>query len=297
MIEAAFADWIKKASSQATAWTILRPKKLQSNLPRLEVLDDGSIFSTGDITKRDVFTLTIPLSDVAGGKPITALRLEAMADERLPAGGPGRAYYEGRKGDFFLSEVTGRLDDAPIKFASVSHSYGKISIGSGSAAAGNVIDGDGSTGWSTAGREGASHRLILLPEKPLAGKSELQVTLLFERHFAASLGRFRLSAATSGPVTKPSPLPVEIEALLAAGASSWSPKQRAPSQAVLSVGCAGTRGSTQAHRRIAQVAAGRAAFARASRAARRQSAKDAPSPSRRIPQPERRSRTRRADDL
>ena len=28
-----------------------------------------------------------------------------MTDERLPDLGPGRAYYEGRKGLFFLSEV------------------------------------------------------------------------------------------------------------------------------------------------------------------------------------------------
>ena len=89
---------------------------MRTNLPRLELLEDGSVFSTGDITKRDIYTLQF--ARLAGTGPLTALRLEVLPDERLPAGGPGRAYYEGRKGDFFLSEVAVRMgEDAMAHYA------------------------------------------------------------------------------------------------------------------------------------------------------------------------------------
>ena len=189
------------------------------------MLDDRSIFSSGDITKRDVFELSFPLDEIT--QPITAIRLEALPDERLPAGGPGRAYYEGRKGDFFLSEVVAAVGGQPVKFSSASHSYGKISIGSGNANAANVIDGDGSTGWSTAGREGEAHQLVLNLAKPLDAKQPLVLKLIFERHFAASLGRFRISAATSNEPSQATSLPVDMERLLAKGHQTWTAAERA----------------------------------------------------------------------
>jgi hypothetical protein len=222
--EQKFAEWLDGVRLQAVAWNVLQPTEMSTNLPRLELLDDGSLFSSGDITKRDVFTLTVPLDDAV--LPITALRLEALPDERLPAGGPGRAYYEGRKGDFFLSELTADVDGKQVPFEAASHSYGKISIGSGSADAGNVIDGDGSTGWSTAEREGQESQLVLDLAEPLDAGDELTVQLVFERHFAASLGRFRLSATSAtGPVEAGS-LPVEIENLLIRDPASWSEDDR-----------------------------------------------------------------------
>ena len=219
-----FSAWVQEAERQAVLWTALRPSRLESNLPRLEVLEDGSIFSRGDITKRDVFELTFPLDDIES--PMTALRLEALPDERLPAGGPGRAYYEGRKGDFFLSEVTGTIDGRPVTFSSASHSYGKISIGSGNANATNVIDGDGSTGWSTAGREGEAHQLVLNLAKPIDSKKPLVLKLVFERHFAASLGRFRISVTSSTDSPKATAVPVDMEQLLVQGHKTWTVAER-----------------------------------------------------------------------
>ena len=98
--EYAFTKWRKSESEKATPWKTLRPTTLESNLPKLEVMDDDSIYSSGDVTKRDVFDLNF-----TSDQPITALRLEVLTDDRLPGQGPGRCYYEGRKGTFFLSEV------------------------------------------------------------------------------------------------------------------------------------------------------------------------------------------------
>ena len=219
------SKWIEEQRQTAVDWTVLEADSLKTNLPKLEQLEDGSVLSTGDITKRDVFQLTFPLDNF--DQPITAIRLEVLPDDRLPAGGPGRAYYEGRQGDFFLSELSARKDGQKISFASASHSYGKISVGSGSADAMNVIDGEGSTGWSTSGGEGQSHQLVLVLENPLQPQGTLDIEMLFERHFAASLGRFRISATTDRDGLRAKTLPVEIETILASDSESWSDEDRA----------------------------------------------------------------------
>ena len=223
-LEKHFGDWLKDQQAAAVNWSVARPTTMKTNLPRLELLDDGSILSTGDITKRDVFTLTFDLTSIAS--PVTALRLEALPDERLPSGGPGRCYYEGRKGDFFLSEVDATIGDEVVEIASASHSYGKISIGSGSGDATNVLDNDGSTGWSTSGREGQASQLVLNFAKPLEPAGTLTVTLLFERHFAASLGRFRF-ATTDKEAAMATEAPVQLEALLIRKAASWNEQEAA----------------------------------------------------------------------
>jgi len=222
---AKFAEWLERERTGAVSWTILRPISVETNLPRLELQKDGSIFSTGDITKRDVFTLRFDLD--ALHEPVTALRLEVLPDDRLPGRGPGRAYYEGRKGDFFLSEFSARSNGRRIEFASASHSYGKISIGSGNANAENIVDGEGSTGWSTAGGEGEPHQLVLKLEQPLEAARKLEIEMLFERHFAASLGRFRLSATSSKGDVKAKEMPVEIESLLTRDSDALQQDERA----------------------------------------------------------------------
>lgn len=216
-LETHFSDWLDENRKASRRWTTITPTDMETNSARLEVLGDGSIFSTGDITKRDTFKLRFDVTKLA--LPITAVRLEVLPDERLPAGGPGRAYYEGRKGDFFLSEVDARLDAVDVSLVSASHSHGKISVGSGSADASGVLDGDGSTGWSTAKQEGKANQIVLNFDSAIAGGSVLEIELLFERHFAASLGRFRFSVCQSDKPVVASQLPVEIEAQLADGDS------------------------------------------------------------------------------
>ena len=186
--------WIIAERDKAVPWKIIEPVKMEANLPKLTVESDGAIFASGDFTKRDVYRLTFDLNNQ---KSVTALRLEVLPDERLPARGPGRSYYEGRDGDFFLSEFKAKADGQKVAFSGGSVGFGKIAIGSGDAKAANVIDGKGSTGWSTATREGERHELVLNLAKPLTGVKKLELELLFERHFVAGLGKFRISVTDS----------------------------------------------------------------------------------------------------
>ncbi len=187
-----YRAWLAAQKDRSVKWTTPETVALESSKPRLEVQPDGSIFASGDFTKRDVFTISVDASSL-GGKPVSALRIEALPDDRLPAKGPGAAYYEGRRGDFFLSEVKASSGGEPIKLAGASVSFGKLSVGSGKVAGLNILDGDGSTGWSTSGREGKANELVVNLATPQVIGEPLEIELLFERHFVAALGRFRIS--------------------------------------------------------------------------------------------------------
>ena len=204
-----FIGFVERAINNVRDWKTIRPVALQSTKPILREQPDGSILASGDVTKRDVYQLRFKID--SSTLPITALRLEVLPHPLLPAGGPGMAFYEGRRGDFFLSELSAKLDGRTIKFTQPSHSYGKISVGSGGADAANVIDGEGSTGWSTAGAEGKANRLILNLDDPITESGELEIKLLFERHFAAALGRFRFSVASHASPTFATNVPANVD--------------------------------------------------------------------------------------
>ena len=215
-------NWIAKQQAGLAQWHIAEPTKFSTNLPKLEKLEDNSLFASGDFTKRDEFNIELKTPE---DMSITSIRIEALPDERLPENGPGRAYYEGRKGDFFLSELSIRTNaDEEVTFDSGSRSFGKIAVGSGDAEAKNVFDGDGSTGWSTATREGQRHTLVLNFAEPVA-TSSLNVRMLFERHFVAALGRFRFSVA--GKKASALGLPIEVEQILSKPNEEWTESDQA----------------------------------------------------------------------
>jgi len=209
-VEEAFHDWLTTERQQAVDWQVMRPSGLKSNLPHLTVEDDGSVFASGDTTKFD--TYEIRFSDVPAG--VTAIRLEALPDDRLPAHGPGSTYYEGRKGDFFLNEFVLSLDGEPVPIKSASHSYAKNQFGSNPVGAQLTIDGDFQTGWSAAGRPGERSVAVYVLDQPLATGESLNLKMTFGRHFASSFGRFRLSAATTDNEVLANDRPDDIERLL-----------------------------------------------------------------------------------
>ena len=216
--DAAFDAWSKERTAAAVDWRIAEPTAAVSNSPRLETLPDGSIFSSGDITKRDLFDLTFDLDALDLPGPITAVRIEALPDERLPAGGPGRVFYEGREGGFSLSEVTAARGGEAVAFAGASaRAAGTNStFDEGKSAAGATIDGDSTSAWQMGGIVGREGRLVLTFAEPIPATGELDLSMLHERHYAATLGRFRVSL-TSDAAPIAAPLPHDLEAALLSG--------------------------------------------------------------------------------
>jgi hypothetical protein len=190
-LEQKFTAWLDAERAHTVKWQVLKPESLNANLALLTLQPDDSVFCTGDQSKSDTYALKFRVP--AGA---TAFRLEAIPDDRLPEHGPGAVYYEGPRGDFFLSEFTANAGGAPLKFASASDSYGKAGIGRGTAQASNCIDGDQQSGWSVNGGQGERHVAVFNLAQPLAAAGDVEIKMLFEKHYAAPLGRFRISVTT-----------------------------------------------------------------------------------------------------
>lgn len=219
--ETKFNAWLDQEREKVAEWTRLRPSSAKSNSPFLQVEGDDAVFVSGDITKSDTYELRF---DRLPGK-ITALRLEALPDSRLPAHGPGMTYYEGPKGDFFLGEWEVLVDGKPVKFSKASESYAKNGMGNNPATSKAAIDGDLQTGWSCAGRMGEANEAVFVPEQPISAGS-ITVRMTFGRHYACSLGKFRISATDRTGGADASGSSDEIARLLRAPDANLSAEQR-----------------------------------------------------------------------
>ena len=221
-VEAAFQNWLRQERERAVRWTPVAPREVTSNLPHLTVQQDSSVFASGDTSKQDTYRLAFPLPE----GNITAIRLEALPDDRLPAHGPGMTYYEGEKGDFFLVDFSLAAQDGPVRIQKASHSYAKNRFGDHEVSAQLALDNDLQTGWSVSGRTGERHVAVFNLEHPLPGDQEIQLKMVFGRHFASSLGRFRISVTRDAKPAEARDLPVATESLLLLSDTELTTEQR-----------------------------------------------------------------------
>jgi hypothetical protein len=215
-LDEAFSKWLKDARKHAGRWTILRPIEARSGVPLLTVQPDDSVFVSGDQTKSDTYRLKFR-TDLRG---VTAIRLEVLPDDRLPAHGPGRVFYEGEPGDFMLADFSVHRDGKklPIARALASYHGGKNAID-------KAIDGDLQSYWDVAGGEGRRHVAVFVLEKPLAESGDFDVELLCANYFASNLGRFRI-AVTTDANPQPHERSAEIEHLLTVPDSALTSAER-----------------------------------------------------------------------
>ena len=213
-----FGDWLKLEQGRAVTWTPLQPIKAVSTLPLLTILDDGSVIASGDMSKRDLYDIQFAPPVVTGAdatRPWTAIRIEALPDDRLPKGGPGRVYYEGPFGDFFMSEIQVTANGKPVKLTRATQSFAN-----GGNTAAMALDGNQQTGWSINGGQGKSHVAVFQFEQPIDRASRFDLSLLFERYYAAGLGRFRVSVTDDSRGVEASTVPLELESDLLASRSA-----------------------------------------------------------------------------
>lgn len=215
-LEERFQDWLARMTVYAVPWTVATPQQWSTNLPKLELLHDGSLLASGDQSKRDVYELVFG-PELSGA---TALRLEVLPDESLPKHGPGRVYYEGPLGDFFLSEIEW---EAGAQRCTFNHAVQSFANGNNNAAA--ARDGNPLTGWSINGGQGQPHVAVFQFAEPLPSAATHVMRMIFERYYAAGLGRFRISY-TKAPRSPEAPaMSPELEALLL-----FPPEQRSLDQ-------------------------------------------------------------------
>jgi hypothetical protein len=179
--------------TSANYWNVVKPVEMKAESgARMEMQKDGSVFVHQEPPgKNDTYTLVLPTEL----KDITGLRLEVLADARLPSGGPG---WSGN-GNFHLSKLT--LEATPanspdkaraiaLRDAWADYSHEKCDVR-------GVVDGKGRTGWAILPEVNKNHTAIFELAEKIGDGSPLQLTVrLFHQDARLqdhNLGRFRLS--------------------------------------------------------------------------------------------------------
>ncbi|MBM3829760.1 MAG: DUF1553 domain-containing protein [Verrucomicrobia bacterium] len=205
--------WEKSLAAQAANWTPLSIEQVTStnSTTTFTKLDDGSWLATGTAADKDVYTVRARVTLPA----ITALRLEVLPDDRLPARGPGRQ----DNGNLHLSEirvslagtnVTEKPKPIALRNASADFNQAGWSIE-------RALDGKPETAWGIHPQVGKPHHAVFELAQPSAVTNGVTLIVQLDqlhgqRHL---IGRFRLSATDKPQPVRAPTLPVELLAKLA----------------------------------------------------------------------------------
>jgi len=194
-LPAQFEQWEQESVVPATAWQVLRPSTVRSaGGASLEVLEDGSVLADGEAPDTDTYTLEFETLL----PEITAIRLEALPDERLPEKGPGRA----PNGNFVLGEIklshapAGTEQPTPVEWetATADYSQPKFNVR-------DALDGKPKTGWGVARGTGNRHIAVFQLKQPLNVDDATRLSLTLEQGYGGrhTLGRIRVFATFAAP--------------------------------------------------------------------------------------------------
>jgi hypothetical protein len=196
-IDAEQANWeqaeIAKASDGRVAWQICDISKFTTRSGAIATpLKDQSVLITGPNMATDNYKFN--LSGLS--TPITAMKLEVLPDDSLPAHGPGRAF----NGNFVLTKLQlqalaphDTTEGDKVAFKSVKADFDENGFPS------DGLRRQASAGWAIDPQAGKPHEIIVQFDKPVAqAGARLAVKLEFNSPFAQhSIGRFRASTTSA----------------------------------------------------------------------------------------------------
>jgi hypothetical protein len=173
-------DWQLPGSAEFTS----------QNGAEAEFLSDGSFRVGGKNPEKEVYTIKLNTALPR----ITHLQVEALPDQHVGKGGPGRTDH----GNFVLSEVEMEIQDpGGNKSRTIKFAGGEADFSQENFPVANAIDGKANTGWAIAGAENprAHHHAILTLSEPVVLSQKSAVTIRLIQNFGGqhTLGRFRLS--------------------------------------------------------------------------------------------------------
>jgi hypothetical protein len=182
-------------SSSAVAWTTFAPTALQSaGGAKLTIQPDGAVLASGENPAKETFTLTAPVT--LGS--ISAIRLEALNHESLPARGPGRA----DDGNFVLTDVRMTVNSPAAPVRSVDFNAAVAVFSQKDFPVANTIDADVNSGWAIHPEIGKPHTAVFALGTPITVEPGATVTISLDfslpngnKH---TIGHFRL-ALTDAP--------------------------------------------------------------------------------------------------
>src|SRR5262245_5854807 len=207
--DAAQAAWEKDPGVAKTAWKALELTRLRSKGGATFTADkDGSTVVDGPVAPTEVYTFTFR-TDLPR---LTAVRIEALPDDRLNGKGPGRSV----NGNFVLTGVRISLgdgkDSTPLTVKSASADFSQKEGGFDV----RTVLQKGGPGWAILPETGKSHFAVFELAEPLAAAGkDVTVQLQFNSIFAGhQFGRFRASATDSATPHRSGSLPANVDAIL-----------------------------------------------------------------------------------
>ncbi len=173
-------------------WTVLTPVEMKTdNGSKLELQEDGSVF-VHQPANNDTYSLVFQ-TELKG---IKGLRLDALADPRLPGGGPGWA----PDGGFVLNELSLAAAPAnspeqprPLAIRNASADFNQAGYNVGKAVDG-VSEPFG--GWAIAPQANKDHAAVFETAEEIGNGKATRFTVRLDHLFHMEkrlLGRFRLS--------------------------------------------------------------------------------------------------------
>jgi hypothetical protein len=164
---------------------------------------------------------------------IAAVRVEVLADDKLPHKGPG---LQPQNGNLTLSEF--RLLTSPgdkstepvaVKVKSARADFNQTDWGIDKA-----LDGKSETGWGIHPEEGRSHQAVFELDAPLVVAPGSKVVVRLEQNYGRqhNIGRARVSFAAEAPSADPLASPDVVRALTGDGAAVAVPAIAVPATAV-----------------------------------------------------------------
>lgn len=151
------AQWEQGAVQSPTPWKSIKFDALKSNLAAGAKLTQEEDFTIRTNRKNGTGEFTLECDGTSLGK-VTALKLEALSDEKLPAKGPGQA----ENGNFVLTELTLEYWDknTPNQVLTAALKNAKASFSQDNFDVSQAIDGnatDSRNGWAIAPQLGKDH--------------------------------------------------------------------------------------------------------------------------------------------
>jgi len=223
-LAAKLPEWEKGQIGGQTAWALLDPAKAESTNRnnKLEKQPDLSLLATGADGKQN-YTITAAVN----APQITGLRLEMLADSRLPNSGPGR----NEKGNFVLSELKATFtpkggQSQELTFAEPTATYQQGSYEVPRAVNGQT--GGEPDGWAVYPEGVGKNQIAIFPLKvPLAASQGGEIKIVLHQQYPDgkhTLGRFRLGlTAAAAPLNFG--LPSNIVEVLALATDKRTPEQ------------------------------------------------------------------------
>jgi hypothetical protein len=215
----------EKKQRATVDWVRLNPRSLRATgNVKLTKQEDLSVFATGPAARSE-YTV-VAGTDLRG---ITAVRLELLADERLPGGGPGRA----KNGNFVLNQfaMTVAPKSDPAKAQKVFFGRSRADFAQDNFPIAAAVDGstNAGKGWAISPNFGVTHWAVFELKEPIDIADGAVLTFTFSHQFGMTdhqIGRFRLSvAAAKAPV--PLGLAEDLQTILDTPAAQRDAKQQA----------------------------------------------------------------------